>query len=485
MDKESCDRHCNSIHRVSSHWLHHRAYRETFTKRITSNNSKITHTTPSAPCPVTNTSTSFCIIGEDGKPYYISIEGWYVSTIEEVKHALLSIAKSDTSTWPLDGLYLWLKLKTNMHIDPVYTHLEVKVGELYRYLYCFEPLHPVKLYNDTYLLPIRVTFSDDCVKETLRVIGSKSIRISFGGDIFFRADIPSPSARFRVLSVEGFCKNYTCTYNVSFELVNAYLVLYYYYDDETGTKSYADFPEREIGFYTLENGKINFMLYCSGVTFGCASLYDDFVSEILPILPNSAFDVWKEAGYSYIGTVIPPGNFTLRIKGKCAPMPLPFIYGNTTYIGTPWGGVKIESKVKIKVDDVNATVEDGELIVYGVHVTIENHGKTPIVIPFWEEAYTREIPLFVGKIGSEKVVFGVREEDINGNACTGDVFHDYFGLIINPGERVEVNLVPAVFKGTLDNKIILPLSNINGAVILELVYNPTGEAVKYPFLVTK
>jgi len=460
-------------------------------KELHQTTQKITHTTPSALCPVTNTSTSFCIV-KDGKPYYFAIEGWELPTREEVENMLLTI--SSGSPYGKGELFTWLKVRTNIDIDYLRTAAYVQIGEIYRPSPILSAEQPIKRGEDVLLIPYRVSTAREDMEALLK---AKTLRLVFnawyysdvlpiddcvGGFCFtlgqginaveFYVNYSPPPVSLKVLDVKGGCNDKSvCIYNVTFELRGGHVVLRFLYNLSTSRKSEADFPI-DLIVYVEKNGKL-------------VPTDERFPLTVVPPLPPSAYDVWKEPEHDYIGTVIPPSNFTLRIKGNCAPMPLPFIYGNTTYIGTPWGGVKIESKVKIKVDDVNATVEDGELIVYGVRVTIENHGKTPIVIPYREEAYTREIPLFVGRIGSEKVLFGVREEDIDGVACTGDVFHDYPGLIINPGERVEVNLVPAVFKGTLDNKIILPLSSINGTVILELVYNPTGEAVKYSFLVTR
>jgi len=419
-------------------------------------------------CPVGNSSTSFCIVKE-GKPYYFAIEGWELPSQEEIESMLRAVETIRDS----EGLHVWLKVRTNLELEiDADNNAYVLVGEQYKLLFGADPwLPPIKRGKDVLLIPYQFSTLREDIEALLK---AKTVRLYFDVNGYhevlptsgciekicftlgrhgsgFYVNFTPPPTILRVLDVEGKRINKELyLYNVTFELREGYLFLYFYYDEATGKKSKADFPV-DISLYVGKNGKL-------------LPIDEYFTDIVIPPLPLNAFDVWKEPEHEYVATVIPPGVFTLVFKAYGAIYPEPLFNNTPVAIGTPWGVAKFEPRLEVvEIVNVNGTAYSDEVVIEEVNVVLRNTGKIPAVIP--QVCFLYDLPsnyvMLKGKMDSIDLVYVTR--DANGRWDRGGVC--YLALVVNSGETATVSLTPITSKGF---GIELPLESLNHSHVIKI-----------------
>lgn len=396
-------------------------------------------------CPVTNSSTSFCIV-KNGKPYYFAILGWELPTIEEVKYRVGGSS----------NLYVWLKVRTNLELEiDADNDGYVLVGELYKPVLHADTL--IRRGNDTYLIQYDIpSWHEDITS----LINADKVRFYFdvGGPQYYEV-LPSSGCINQICFTRGrhgpgFYVNYTkppvslkvlsisgkrvaeelYLYNVTLELKGGYLVLYFYYDEKTGKKSHASFPI-DINVYTKKDGKL--LVTEAGRVFP---------GVVVPPLPPTSVDVWKEPEHKYIATIIPPGVFTLTFKTTDAFYPLLLFNNTPIVVGTPWGGVEV--RPCLKVLDVNGYVFGTYMAPHNmvrllyVNVTLMNCGSIPLPLPSTSFTYeTYGIDLLKATINGTPYKLVYYSGPGIPTAPNGRVWGK-LAFVINPGEVVTIPLTP-------------------------------------------
>jgi len=246
-------------------------------------------------CPITNTSTSFCIV-KDGKPYYFAIEGWDLPLVEEVKSA---ITTGLYGYWrEAEGLYVWLKVRTNLDLEfDADNNGYVMTGERYKEVLFGDPYLLIRRGSDVVLLPYRFSNWREDVEALLK---AEKLRLYFDvegydvlptsgciGEICFTAghhgpgfyvNFTPPPTVLRVLDIEGRCVDEDlCLYNVTFGLKDGYIFLPFLYDPKTGIKTEASFP-MPINVYVMKGDQL-------------VPTDEPFPSSVVPPLPPTAIDV--------------------------------------------------------------------------------------------------------------------------------------------------------------------------------------------------
>ena len=426
-------------------------------------------------CPVSNSSTSFCIVKE-GKPYYFAIEGWELPSQEEIESMLRAVEAIRDS----EGLHVWLKVRTNLELEiDTDNNAYVLVGEQYKLVFGVDPwLPPIKRGKDVLLIPYQFSTLREDIEALLK---AKTVRLYFDvngyhdvlptsgciGKICFTlghhglgfyVNFTPPPTILRVLDVEGRCINKELyLYNVTFELREGYLFLYFYYDEATGKKSKADFPVG-ISIYVKKDG-------------GLLPTDDYFTNIVVPPLSPNAFDVWKEPEHEYIATVIPPGVFTLIFKAYGAIYPEPLFNNTPVAIGTPWGVARFESKLEVvEIVNVNGTAYSDRVVIEEIDVVLRNTGKIPVVIP---QAYSlHDLPsnyaMLKGKMDLMDSIYVT--QDANGRWDRGVISP---AVIVDSGETTTVSLTPITSKGF---GLELSLEDLNRSRVIEIesIYTNTS-----------
>ncbi len=417
--------------------------------------------------PVGNSSTSFCII-KDGKPYYFAVEGWEQPTREEIESILRTCGTISDS----EGLHVWLKVRTNLNLTiDTDVNAYVLVGDIYKCVFDADTRLPlIKRGNDVFLIPYRFWLSREDIEALLKAEKVRLYFDTYGYDILptegciegvcftsgyqgsgFYVNFTPPPLALKVLDVEGRRVNEElCLYNVTFELRKGYIFLYFFYDEATGRKSEAEFPEI-INIYVEKNGTL-------------LPTDEYFPSTVVPPLPSNAFDVWKEPEHEYIATVIPPGVFTLVFKAYGAIYPEPLFNNTPVAIGTPWGVAKIEPRLEVvEIASVNGTTYSDEVVIEEVNVVLRNTGKIPAVIP--QVCFLYDLPsnyvMLKGKMDSIDLVYVTRDANVRwdrGGVC-------YLALVVNSGETATVSLTPITSKGF---GIELPLESLNHSHVIKI-----------------
>jgi len=376
-------------------------------------------------CPVGNTSTSFCIV-KNGKPYYFAIEGWELPAQKEV----VNMIKMGT---PLKGLYVWLKVRTNLPLEiDVDEKGYVLVGGEYKKVLSADWGLTIRREGNITLIAYSFPGFPAQREDIEALLKAEKVRLYFNafeyydllpasgciGEACFTAshdfymNYTPPPIKLEVLDIEGRCVNEElCLYNITFELREGYLFLYFYYDEITGRKSYADFPI-PINVYVEKNGKF---LPTDGY----------FLTTVVPPLPPNAFDIWREPEHVYLTTAIPQGVFTLVFKGDpIEPVAYinrtPIVIGTAPFIiGTPWGGTKVSPKLEvIEFIDMSFDAYSDGVAINEVRARLKNGGKIPLVVHH---------RMLKGKLDSEEISYIPK-----------------YGITINPGESKIVSLSPCV-----------------------------------------
>ena len=431
--------------------------------------------------PVSNSSISFCIV-KDGKPYYFAIEGWELPSREEV----INILRMRGTIRDSEGLHVWLKVRTNLNLsNGINSKAYVLVGEQYKLVFSADPwLPPIKIDTDVFLIPYRVCKSRKDMEVLLK---AETIRLYFevngyhdilptsgciGGICFthshygsgFYVNFTPPPTILRVLDVEGKCLNKELyLYNVTFELKEGYLFLYFYYDEATGRKSKANFPI-DISIYVGKNGEL-------------LPIDEHFSDMIIPTLPPNAFDVWKDPEHEYVATVIPPGVFTLVFKAYGAIYPEPLFNNTPIAIGTPWGVAKFEPRLEVvEIVNVNGTAYSDKVIIEKIDVVVRNIGKIPVVIP--QAYFLYDLPpnyaMLKGKMDLMDLIYVT--QDANGRWDSGVISP---AVIVDSGETITVSLTPITSKGF---GLELSLEDLNRSHVIEIesIYTNTSCSITIP-----
>ncbi len=240
--------------------------------------------------------------------------------MDELRESLLS-SMARTS-----GLYVWLKVRTNLIKSLKPGSGYVPVGELYRAVLFHVSLPPVELGNGTFQIPhsfsprnadIELLLKRGFVKLYFGLTQLPPLLGKYVGDACFThgrgkfgfyMNFTAPPTMLRVLKVEGLCiSERLCLYNVTFEPRKGYLLLQFVFDERTGRKLYARFP-MNIGVFVDASGELELV-------------NDDAFSRLGRVttpLPTNAVDVWLEPEHEYVATVISPEIFTLtfRFEGR-------------------------------------------------------------------------------------------------------------------------------------------------------------------------
>lgn len=449
-----------------------------------------TQTPASNMCPVSNTSTSFCIV-KDGKPYYFAIEGWELPTREEVENVI------KMSGYHVEGLYIWLRVRTCLDLEfDADENAYVLVGELYKEVLFGDPWFPlIKRGKDVYLLPYWFSAWREDIEALLK---AKTVRLYFDVDGYydvlptsgcigeicfttgahgpgFYINYTPPPTKLKVLGdIKGRCiKEELCLYNVTFEHKYGYLFLPFGYDVSTGKKSYADFPIH-INVYVVKNGKL-------------IPIDEYFPSTVVPPLPSSAHDIWKEPKHEHLTTVIPPGNFTLVFRAHGAIYPTPLFNNTPIVIGTPWGVAKFEPKLEVlEIASINSITCGDKLVIKEIDVVLRNTGRIPIVIPqtYFPQDAPPNYEMLKGRIDSTELIFTTQEA--NGRWDLGGGLA--LAVVVNPGETVTVSLTPITHGELLEDidlelePLELPMEELNRSytILVESIYTNTSSSIIIP-----
>lgn len=446
-------------------------------EQVEKSSQKLAQPSTTGLCPVANTSTSFCIV-KDGKPYYFAIEGWELPTIEEVKNVIGS------HEW---GLYIWLKVRTNLDLQfDADNKAYVLIGELYKEVLYGDPWFPsIRRGSDVVLLPydfsawredieallraekLRLYFDVDGYRDILPTsgcVGEICFILGHHGPGFYVNFTPPPTT-LKVLDVEGRCvAEELCLYNVTFELRDGYIFIPFGYDHETGRKSKGDFPIH-INVYVMKDNQL-------------IPITEYFPSTVIPPLPPTAIDVWKEPEHEYLTTIIPPGTFTLVFKENGAIYPQ-LLFNNTPIaIGTPWGVAKFEPKLEVvEVVSVGGIAYWDKVVIDRVNVTLRNSGRIPVVIPSIHYYIPPNYMMLKGELDGTDLVFVARE--MNTRWGSG------LSFVVNPGETVTVSLVPLLAKdilSKLEPKLIPEDLVRDHVVVVESIYTNTSGSIVIPAL---
>ena len=373
-------------------------------------------------CPVANTTHSFCFV-KNGKAYYFAIEGWELPTINEIEPV---IASYSSISYDFPGLYIWLKVKTNLKDVSVSGY--APFGEILKEVLGSSFLD-VKRSEDEILIPCKISTKDDSLRVLLNAkmlkleFGTNSERYGlptegcFNGVCFefnkFYLNYAPPPTALRVLGIKGRCLNSeNCLYNITFELRNGYVLLDFYFDEKTGSKDFARFPVN-IYAYVNKNGVLEVV-----------DEYDWRSLEVIPPIPSTAVDVWKEPEHRYIVTIIPSGLYTLTFRTSVI-YPQPLLRGEKVFVGTRWGLTRLEPKLEVlKILNINTSTTYEGLTIDEVNVLLRNSGSIPIVIVRY---VTEGYAMLQGILDSTNLVYIAQPE-----------------VVINPGETVLVSLIPKV-----------------------------------------
>jgi len=349
---------------------------------------------------------------------------------------------------------VWLKVRTNLELEiDADNNAYVLVGEQYKLVFGADPwLPPIKRGKDVLLIPYQFSTLREDIEALLK---AKTVRLYFDvngyhdilpasgcirGICFtpgrlgsgFYVNFTPPPTILRVLDVEGkYINEELYLYNMTFELREGYLFLYFYYDEATGKKSKADFPVG-ISIYVEKDGEL-------------LPTDEYFTDIVVPPLSPNAFDVWKEPEHEYVATVIPPGVFTLVFKAYGAIYPEPLFNNTPVAIGTPWGVARFESKLEVvEIVNVNGTAYSDRVVIEEIDVMVRNTGKIPVVIP---QAYSlHDLPsnyaMLKGKMDLTDLIYVT--QDANGRWNSGAISP---AVIVNSGETITVSLTPITSKG--------------------------------------
>jgi len=438
--------------------------------------------------PVRNTSTSFCIV-KDGKPYYFAIEGWELPTLGEVENTM------KVRGLRARGLYVWLKVRTNLPLEiDADENGYVLIGEQYKPILSAEPDLTIKRDKDVLLIAYDFPPGREDIESLLK---ANSLRLYFDVDGYydvlptsgcineicftvghhgpgFYINFTPPPTILKALDIEGRCvKKELCLYNVTFELKEGYLFLDFCYDEATGRKSQTLFP-LHINVYVEKNGKL-------------LPTNEYFLYTVVPPLPPSAYDIWKEPEHEYLTTVIPPGIFTLALEAHGAIYPMPLFKNTPIALGTPWGVAKFEPKLEVvEIVGINGTAYDDRVVIEEVNVMLRNSGRIPIVIP---QAYTSyDVPpnymMLKGVIDSTKLIFISQEANNRWDLGRWLVW----ATVINPGETATVSLTPITLEELFEEidpnlePLELPLEVLNHShmIAIESIYTNTTSSIIIP-----
>lgn len=319
-------------------------------------------------CPVSNSTTSFCIV-KDGKPYYFAIEGWIEpnSTIMERYLTLFKYGLKYRYYYYARGLVLFLKVRTNLDWEHYISEVECGVGELYKRCFVGSISNAVKI-NDTYLVPYvleelefwelfkivkdyHMNASDVRLRFTMHnFLGLKPDefieigRIFLAGsryhddeiDIYVMYPRPEFSIVVKDIKYLGKYESYYHVLNASLELRNVGMAVYYTFD-EFGHK--AGIHEEFVPLYILS------IKWCPSRDMYVVEILNEMhcmvaipISDPLDpdILNGGGFkDVWKEPQHEYIGSYASSGDtiwLSMRIGHG-------YIVNSTAIFITPWGQV--------------------------------------------------------------------------------------------------------------------------------------------------
>ena len=466
-------------------------------------------TKPLSQCPVANTTYSFCFL-KNGRAYYFAVEGWELPTIDEIKETLELHANDPDIKLNPGGLYVWLKIRTNLELNFGASGGSLVINEKLREIFPLTPLLLIKRGENEILIPYFYSpFSEaksvHLFFETERYLDVLPTSGCFNGICFAKMNDKNvfylyytlPPAIFKVFTIKGYCPEYEyedplykrkeCLYNITFELNNGYMLLFY-----SATYSYSQ--RGEIAEFKFVGGglNINFYVNRSGVlepkgslSFGIAYPHPhphllSRIARYLALPPTAINITLKKPGYEYGVIIVPPGIFTLMFANYGAVYPEPLFRGEVVYIGTPWGMVKLEPRLElVKVLDVITTSYEDGLVIRGVSVLLRNNGSIPIIVP--QANSPSDIPegylMLEGEMDSMKLILVALDADgfYRGHEIGGP------GVVINPGETLPVLLTPVIAENKTFS-IRLGLEDLSKAhkLVVRSIYTNTSSELLIP-----